>query len=310
MFQSTLSSRRATRFFCVLRRRHAVSIHALLAESDPSSCFTPSETATQFQSTLSSRRATGWGVRWNSGPPCFNPRSPRGERLALDALLLAKILFQSTLSSRRATQAVSLHLLLCGVSIHALLAESDRNPLRTPWFLVSVSIHALLAESDRHAHGHQALRRRFNPRSPRGERPASRCPMPTRAKFQSTLSSRRATRRPDIFHSRIQFQSTLSSRRATPRKMDLTDAQKVSIHALLAESDRFSRRMSAISRRFNPRSPRGERRHIPGQLVILTVFQSTLSSRRATGYVEDRAGQYSVSIHALLAESDGGDHTH
>ena len=56
-------------------------------------------------------------------------------------------LFLSTLSLRRATVPVEWMLILGGISIHALLAESDavadlgkRN--------IRISIHALLAESD------------------------------------------------------------------------------------------------------------------------------------------------------------------
>ena len=57
IFQSTLSSRRATTFSWVI--------------SGPSP---------QFQSTLSSRRATSPGVPSFPGGPYFNPRSPHGER--------------------------------------------------------------------------------------------------------------------------------------------------------------------------------------------------------------------------------------
>ena len=75
-------------------------------------------------------------------------------------------------------------------------------------------------------------------------------------------------------------------RRATVEAQQAFDAAKISIHALLAESDRprpVSNRQSAD---FYPRSPCGERRqHCRG----------------------GRSGM-SISIHALLAESDPAEH--
>ena len=124
----------------------AISIHALLAESD-CNLFAAHLPNGQFLSTLSLRRATTFSA--------FNPPCP---------------LFLSTLSLRRAT----LHNVnidpLGGISIHALLAESDwRMPRHSWWQLYFyprspcgerlgfaydgddhdiISIHALLAESD------------------------------------------------------------------------------------------------------------------------------------------------------------------
>ena len=146
-----------------------------------------------------------------------------------------------------------------------------------------ISIHALLTESDSWS--------------------ALRCAATTG--FQSTLSSRRATVLLINCIPLRQFQSTLSSRRATglrPGKRVQTQhfnprsphgerhpicgyisiKKLISIHALLTESDycRSSRRRGPHY--FNPRSPHGERlkpARIPMRLVI---FQSTLSSRRAT----------------------------
>ena len=169
-FLSTLSLRRATISDAPSSAPYAISIHALLAESDVS--FMLYDTSGLiFLSTLSLRRATGgFGVgSW---------------RLAI---------FLSTLSLRRATpryrnrdraQSISIHALLaesdcrnlplltsllnfyprspCGerrinrvkrllpswISIHALLAESDTMPDLCQRY-VGISIHALLAESDR-----------------------------------------------------------------------------------------------------------------------------------------------------------------
>ena len=56
----------------------------------------------------------------------------------------------------------------------------------------------------------------------------------------------------------------------------------ISIHALLTESDTSTPGMSSCINYFNPRSPHGERRlgDVLGQQI--RIFQSTLSSRRAT----------------------------
>ena len=150
-----------------------------------------------------------------------------------------------------------------GISIHALLAESDfavavnikvmgnfypRSPCgerplccRSQARPFSISIHALLAESDLRAEG----------------------PKKARYKFLSTLSLRRAT--------------------ATPRAG--RQAAAISIHALLAESDHtLSSRVSPLSN-FYPRSPCGERHAGRFQPVRESGFLSTLSLRRATDVV-------------------------
>ena len=158
-----------------------------------------------------------------------------------DLLCLQQMLdckqFQSTLSSRRAT----------------LELEQDGKSIQ-------ISIHALLTESDHHhARGNLRLRD-FNPRSPHGERPSSCTRQPPTTGFQSTLSSRRATS-PDELKAFI---------------------TKISIHALLTESDRSTIRWGDV----------------------YSQFQSTLSSRRATISAPDLDEVDDISIHALLTESD------
>ena len=146
-----------------------ISIHALLAESDVEKV--PADVYYQaFLSTLSLRRAT-----LGAGKSCnvcrnFYPRSPCGERRKPKRLKSRRCVFLSTLSLRRATvKLVSnsnittnfyprspcgerpwhLHcvFIFAGISIHALLAESDRVDLFFLWCII-ISIHALLAESD------------------------------------------------------------------------------------------------------------------------------------------------------------------
>ena len=169
----------------------AISIHALLAESDAILLLLYFMTSL-FLSTLSLRRATRAVRRSTAAPSNFYPRSPCGERQVEAGF--------RTLSD--------------DISIHALLAESD-HPVRIPGVRQTISIHALLAESDpdRRFHHHQPVY--FYPRSPCGERlshgahivvdedfyPRSPCgerrqPMSASADsvaFLSTLSLRRAT---------------------------------------------------------------------------------------------------------------------
>ena len=179
-------------------------------------------------------------MKTSTAPKNFYPRSPCGERPRSLMRLNPIIIFLSTLSLRRATVyaagrpgylgnfyprspcgerpahfASQIHSV--GISIHALLAESDTPRLArvvpTPIFLSTlslrratqgagpcrqkrgISIHALLAESDSYSQHVTWPSGYFYPRSPCGERPAA-----PRARLTPVLS--------------------------------------ISIHALLAESDR------------------------------------------------------------------------
>ena len=125
--------------------------------------------------------------------------------------------------------------------------------------------------------------------------------------FQFTLSLRRATvllSSPPVMWQR--FQSTLSLRRATVGGC----------------------RYFCIIKNFNPRSPHGERRKCQrsssltshsfqstlssrratgapqGTTLGGSIFQSTLSLRRATMTTDGNRYDHVISIHALLAESD------
>ena len=130
-----------------LRALIAISIHALLTESDRFPVIGTDPSAI-FQSTLSSRRAT---------PDTLS--SSRVEKK-----------FQSTLSSRRATAEFMMALDAAQISIHALLTESDM--IWTGALTPDVEFQSTL--SSRRAtppgrggfgHGND-----FNPRSPHGER--------------------------------------------------------------------------------------------------------------------------------------------
>ena len=105
-----------------------------------------------------------------SGMYDFYPRSPCGERrhgvgfakidLAFLSTLslrratygrindISRLIFLSTLSLRRATKGQLYTSAYIQISIHALLAESDRQPAQLLYKPRMISIHALLAESD------------------------------------------------------------------------------------------------------------------------------------------------------------------
>ena len=125
-----------------------ISIHALLAESDRQS-WQAACTLTGFLSTLSLRRATRERRQNNAEVP----------------------IFLSTLSLRRATQIAGLRHHRNGISIHALLAESDLaigQPIQpTRLFLSTLSLRRATL------FGHNVIRAfvNFYPRSPCGERP-------------------------------------------------------------------------------------------------------------------------------------------
>ena len=102
---------------------------------------------------------------------------------------------------------------------------------------------------------------------------------------------------------------------------------KISIHALLAESDQILDDISGATGHFYPRSPCGERPSLYFNDTSKKIFLSTLSLRRATNctsigrpkrlyfYPRSPCGErrlivhiggdfFDISIHALLAESD------
>ena len=241
-FLSTLSLRRATRFFDVslnyfyprspcgerLNKRcefngdnRFLSTLSLRRATVSVWCFCGG--AFGFLSTLSLRRATNLK---NTASRCrgyFYPRSPCGERRLSYFYIIKITQFLSTLSLRRATipdrEPAAGYL----ISIHALLAESDgasNNPQHLP---LAISIHALLAESDRHIFQVFAAAVIISIHALLAEsdhvNPAQRAVM---AAFLSTLSLRRAT--------------------VVQRNVPL--GLLISIHALLAESDPADRILS------------------------------------------------------------------
>ena len=78
-----------------------------------------------FLSTLSLRRATSQQPDETTKTTYFYPRSPCGERPLTDDVSTGGKIFLSTLSLRRATARRDSRQQPAGISIHALLAESD-----------------------------------------------------------------------------------------------------------------------------------------------------------------------------------------
>ena len=107
-----------------------------------------------FLSTLSLRRATAGRRCRCQEPGHFYPRSPCGERLRSAWPRASKCRFLSTLSLRRATDLSMADLSRAKISIHALLAESDKNQ-KLAEAQPEISIHALLAESDSWRRNHR-----------------------------------------------------------------------------------------------------------------------------------------------------------
>ena len=213
-----------------------ISIHALLAESDWNNRPVTMHTW-RFLSTLSLRRATQ-KIRFVAPDVSyFYPRSPCGERpspwndhraitiISIHALLAESdegrvsavegfLKFLSTLSLRRATLALPVWP-CCPIFLSTLSLRRATVVLVVIVRDNFISIHALLAESDNSIE-----------LAPAGI-----------ATFLSTLSLRRATFVPTGQRSFSGFLSTLSLRRATQGDLFQCPGARISIHALLAESD-------------------------------------------------------------------------
>ena len=146
----------------------------------------------------------------------------------------------------------------------------------------------------------------FYPRSPCGERLSVLWMVRSHQSFLSTLSLRRATLSPPItsMSTVISIHALLAESDHSLSPIRPTDST-ISIHALLAESDVRYLPASPAGSYFYPRSPCGERPITEMRLALDDIkFLSTLSLRRATFVPAHVAVVPSISIHALLAESD------
>ena len=212
-----------------------------------------------FLSTLSLRRATTFFL-----PP---------------VLIL---LFLSTLSLRRATGWLQIVYCRGIISIHALLAESDRLH-RLSLIALPISIHALLAESDCRHPARCVVLLYFYPRSPCGERLPKRYPV--------------------ILGSAISIHALLAESDTWQRGSRTTYV--ISIHALLAESDVPPYNLMIQQKNFYPRSPCGERplsQSSAKSTPEISIHALLAESDQANAVDQILPGH--ISIHALLAESD------
>ena len=193
-------------------------------------------------------------------------------------------IFLSTLSLRRATGDAFYLDLVSGISIHALLAESDVFCQCKKRVGSCISIHALLAESDNHATldaGGNDL-------------------------FLSTLSLRRATVGQiacgePITAISIHALLAESDGRTILSGADISDFYP---RSPCGERPALCRYAMVSAPHFYPRSPCGERRHWQTGQSRTRQFLSTLSLRRATVGDTPPCCGCMISIHALLAESD------
>ena len=167
--------------------------------------------------------------------------------------------FLSTLSLRRATARRESRQQPAGISIHALLAESDG----TKKFKMPVPAY-------------------FYPRSPCGER--LRLFFIILDLFDFYPRSPCGERLCVLWMvlNRPLFLSTLSLRRATLVQIIISGYARISIHALLAESDLAPKQNATQQTNFYPRSPCGERHDGLIASANFCKFLSTLSLRRAT----------------------------
>ncbi len=122
--------------------------------------------------------------------------------------------------------------------------------------------------------------------------------------FLSTLSLRRATASVFLIGSRSQFLSTLSLRRATRTGLTCGDGRNISIHALLAESDKLVNVHNNPTTKFLSTLSLRRATAVIKNSTAFSVFLSTLSLRRATSKKAAMGNPTLISIHALLAESD------
>ena len=192
--------------------------------------------------------------------------------------------FQSTLSMRRATRPyVQFVQFPVRISIHALHEESDPSARQRDPDQHRISIHALHEESDRDD-GRDDRPPEISIHALHEESDAINSIRPDIAKFQSTLSMRRATGISNVSAHVIYISiHALHEESDLPRLNIIPSLHFISIHALHEESD-FG---------------------ITNFPTFMAVFQSTLSMRRATVTRHWGLPLYTdISIHALHEESD------
>ena len=131
------------------RQHDAISIHALLAESDETFIILTKQLNNFYPRSPCGERLLVL-VSMICLPPDFYPRSPCGERLDSIIDIINNVIdhfYPRSPCGERQANAVD-QILPGHISIHALLAESDKSGTQADP-VKSISIHALLAESDK-----------------------------------------------------------------------------------------------------------------------------------------------------------------
>ena len=260
LFQSTPSARRATKFYRLFVEFEVYFNPRPPRGGRPLQICTASGWS-RFQSTPSARRATVAGCGSKRKHKNFNPRPPRGGRRGIRLGYKATVKFQSTPSARRATPTCAVNGCTLYISIHALREEGD-----------------LASPSPPSAAGY------FNPRPPRGGRPAWPLSAPGRLHYFNPRPPRGGRPAGAMQMTAVnEFQSTPSARRATCFGSNHPNLLLISIHALREEGDDGGRGNAAASTNFNPRPPRGGRqqkrrkiRHVCSIIHTCAQFEKEL----------------------------------
>ncbi len=209
-------------------------------------------------------------------------RPARGATSAADDARRSHLKFQSTRPARGATAVADRGRAVLDVSIHAPRAGRDPGVLRSAGH-AGVSIHAPRAGRDTRSSAESSPRCCFNPRAPRGARPAA------------SLGDRNVPL----------FQSTRPARGATLHAMQQIVSNGVSIHAPRAGRDLRVAPDHRDGLRFNPRAPRGAR-PLDAFSARGPVFVSIHAPRAGRDEAHGFLGLFaSVSIHAPRAGRDG-----
>ena len=243
----------------VERNDPAISIHALLAESDSRLSYVFFGKNISIHALLAESDRRRWRASRSVGD--FYPRSPCGERLQTQYALNLLSVFLSTLSLRRATRKW-FRARRCSANFYPRSPCGERR-----------------RQADRVQH-----HRDFYPRSPCGERLGTGCDLVQGflISIHALLAESDADRVQGLLEVRISIHALLAESDCHDGLVGV--ALAISIHALLAESDGRS-------------APRAVRLHISIHALLaesdtcptltlqsLAVFLSTLSLRRATQY--------------------------
>ena len=305
LFLSTLSLRRATNTSPGPKSMTPISIHALLAESDPTR---PCKKSRMSKISIHALLAESDPRKLPeiSRPKNFYPRSPCGERLtemrvALDDIKISihALLAESDFSIRRPALAGrhfyprspcgerlqwTARCIISGAFLSTLsLRRATVTMARTRGFSSPFLSTLSLRRATVTGSESQKLILHFYPRSPCGERPWHSEPgrdLGSDFYPRSPCGERRIALHDLIKHFFISIHALLAE--SDEAEDGYKDTLTISIHALLAESDVGIFGDKPYHENFYPRSPCGERR------------SADYNCRNAR----------LISIHALLAESD------